>query len=378
VSAAKPHPDASQIWKRCDMTIVLRRRDPDGMWAANGVGYVSGTHVSERELLRSWRCVGIETPAVRVMVGERRVSDYPGDDPRVTVDHIADRGIVAVRPDGADFVVGCPADRVATWPLVTEPTPKPITIFGSHVIDASGAWCTRCGNEPHGLCGVDTDDARANVHRPRNGGPCPGCATCRPAKLAPSIGDALAKEPCAPGASVRAGQPVAVMRDPITGAAVAIPATAPPDPRTYARGDAFITSAGVRITILAEERAGYWRCSDGGLVEIAAYVERMKSWKPAPPDPRAERERYRYDIDAMLRGATMTERRAVMAACERNRPYPDQIPGFLANLRAYEAGRRRGMTAERARLEIDDVKAWPELGWCAVGLAAYERARSLP
>jgi len=145
-----------------------------------------------------------------------------------------------------------------------------------------------------------------------------------------------AKYPVAPGSSIRAGQPVAIARDPITGAAVAIPATG------------------------------------------AA---------TAPPDPRAAREQRRREIDAVLREdarrfpAFATARRcAVMASVEAGVVLrlsdADNSAGweeFLADLRAYETVRGT------ARIAATFPGDWcDEEGVPSDAILAYERARSLP
>lgn len=142
---AKPAPAVGQIWRYDCMTPeyqgthtvrsvedgVVYFRDYDG---APLVRYLTGSG--------GWSCIGVETLHGRVMVGERRISDHPtADDPRVTVERISNHGHVVLRPAGASFVVGQSAERVATWPLVTEPAkPEPCCRYAGrdHICERGG------------------------------------------------------------------------------------------------------------------------------------------------------------------------------------------------------------------------------------------------
>jgi hypothetical protein len=103
----------------------------------------------------------------------------------------------------------------------------------------------------------------------------------------------------------------------------------------------------------------------------------------APPDPRAEREQRRREIDALLREdarrhpAFATARKcALLAALEDSEVHAGDVghvPLFLAELRAYEAARGGGRTPSPLAVvgyttDAEDARI----------LAAYERTRSLP
>lgn len=239
--------------------------------------------------LPEWRCIGISTPAGRVMVGERR---HAPDGRAVTVTHVMGGGYVGLSVFDAE--VGANAiESVVLWPLL-----PPATAPQGNTADqprASGCVC----QWEHG-------DRACPVH--------PTCKAC---------GCVVCE--CKPKPALPPGwEPM------------------PPAPL---------------------------------------------AWAPKP-DPRAEREQRRREIDAELREdarrfpAFATARRAaVLAAYESAPPMPpeDMLPvghtkNILRDCHRYEA-KRGGMTKPSA-----DAVKWAALagGTYEMALAVYERARSLP
>lgn len=108
--------ERGQVWQRVHdgREFVIDRIDPAQEYDVRtrcGDGLFSGVLLHGDD----WRCIGIETPAGRVMVGERRRGPLSGA--AFNVDHVRDNGHVAMRAD-AGWLVGHVAFEVATWPIV--------------------------------------------------------------------------------------------------------------------------------------------------------------------------------------------------------------------------------------------------------------------
>lgn len=126
----KPGPAKDQIWSNdlrperlcvvqwADAYVCRFVPDPNDSWGVTSVNVVSMLHAAR------WRCVGIETPHGRVMVGERRKT--PASSP-VRIGGILGRyGLI---PDGValvfdDGLKGASSARdVARWPLLPPAPP---------------------------------------------------------------------------------------------------------------------------------------------------------------------------------------------------------------------------------------------------------------
>ena len=118
-STKKPEPSKGQVW---------RFHDPKHGEACEMVfGLPSHGPGSARTLMGDprWSCIGIETPAGRVMVGERRQSDCPSSPGAHVVVRVINDTFVSMRDErGDDLAFG--VARVASWPLVSPPTPTAV------------------------------------------------------------------------------------------------------------------------------------------------------------------------------------------------------------------------------------------------------------
>lgn len=120
---SKPEPAVGQVRRgrlayqeRDALWVVASEGDMGAIVREDGTAHDCAITLSD---LRSWPCVGVETPAGRVMVGERR-----GDRSGVTVLAVVDGGAVGIdghclRVRGDYATMHFQADVVASWPLVT-------------------------------------------------------------------------------------------------------------------------------------------------------------------------------------------------------------------------------------------------------------------
>lgn len=283
---AKPEPAPGQLWSRNGGAPWQIRDVVDRSWVCFDDGGKCTPLSSTLQGSPRWRCVGIETPAGRVMVGERRRGPFTGPSEVVAV---AQSGHAFEVTAGITTTYGS-AEVVASWPLVTEPASPPTV---SDLLDGSPKW------------------AKQTV-----------------------------------------------------------------------RGSFIDTASGPWLDALA----GGERRGDETDEELRERLLRRMGAEPqkAAPDPRAEREARRREIDAALREdarrwpAFATARRcAVLAACEGREPSPMVIGQILSDLHAYERWSRDGSRepSAAALAWVQRREYGPE---ARAALAAYERARALP
>ncbi len=122
----QPKPQPGHVWRWpngqshtiADVNHKALGGDECAFWASGPKPW-AGTPIVDMTSARGWSCVGIETPAGRVMVGERRQSEDHCVDGAGVVSRIMDRRAfveVSSETTGERFAYG--AKRVASWPLL--------------------------------------------------------------------------------------------------------------------------------------------------------------------------------------------------------------------------------------------------------------------
>ena len=180
---AQPEPAPGHLWDAGDDTAgprgprLVERLETDEhgdvfVWFRDG-----GIGGMARHMQRRWKLAGVETEHGRVMVGETRQTPL-GYRARV-IAIVNDRMVRVVegRDDGP-LLHGCAfALHVAQWKLVRD-APEQYAIDETHVLDGGAPpHCTRCGVSARDILVVPC--LVASGHAPRNGGPCPGCPSCK-------------------------------------------------------------------------------------------------------------------------------------------------------------------------------------------------------
>lgn len=199
-STKNPDPAPRQIW---------RLNDPSFSWAGPQTIRIVDVHADEVEFIGgacsalsalrgtnpAWQCIGIETPAGRVMVGERRAPPLRRAH-EYDVLGVVGAATVLVRLDGETYEVE--VDAVAHWPLVsaeqTPALPSGSANIG-HVVAQPSAWAPGMAGEDAAnavrgichevarICGIserdvtwEEDHARARVSVRVPAGTSPSCA----------------------------------------------------------------------------------------------------------------------------------------------------------------------------------------------------------
>jgi hypothetical protein len=405
-----PTPAPGTIWQWTgDTHYEPRLCDPvtiDRIDEGDGLAYFADSTCANLHALRShpsWSCIGIDTPAGRVMVGERR---RHGED-IYTVTRIVDGQGVAVMRDGDATDYDNAAGWVASWPpLVSAPAdpyrqpykperhippPKPANVPERARPSISFVMAP----------GATVDEVREVMERAMKDALAEEVRTepkRKPYATADDLANAL--DPAAFGiTNGRWDWDRASVRDfkmPIPFAMA--PGMTEDEARETVRrimGNALAARMSApEVTAAAQKACGCAECkaratiADVNRLREAGYEARPDAAERLGlklSDPRAAREQRRREIDAVLREdarrfpAFATARRAaVMAAEEGHRPHLNQLPAYLDGLRAYENAIAKGMRPARAKQEIPGVSEWVEWGWCAVGFTAYERARAMP
>lgn len=312
--AKQPKPAQGQLWYAPETghTHLLGPEDPDepGFFRVND-GYFNLPYYVEK----GWRCIGVEAPAGRVMVGERRAPPHMRGDVYDVI-AVRDDGLVDVRIGANTY--GVASDSVAQWPRV-----GPLATAAKDAFRAT----------------LPISEREATF-----------AAAARIAKSLPVSYDSAIRAVEYYGSEDAARMAVASL----VAGGCAPPKEAIGKPRST------FTYDSVTVTI-------------GGL--------KLHGFEARPdvtpkPDPRAEIEQRRRDIDAVLREdarrfpAFATARRAfVLSSFERSEPCPERARGMVAMCHTYE--RKRGgatrPSAEAAKY-ADGCNFFDD----------YERARGLP
>jgi hypothetical protein len=369
-----PTPAPGQVWQAFDFPpgVIARVEGIKVFWA----DATPWAHIDDLAG-PCWRCIGVETPAGRVMVGERRALNGGV----FVTERILDGGFIVQVSEQTGVEQGWRphATEIAHWPLVADPAPA---------------------------------DPYRQPYKPERPvppppkGPQPKPVNV-PERRAYATADDLANalDPTAFGitnglwdwdrASVRD------FKMPIPFAMASGPRM--PMPEVTATAQKACGCWVCKMMLAHEQRAAdaskmiaEWHAKPMSQEDADRLAERLHvkmNPRPSAPllsipfavDPRTAREQRRREIDAVLREdarrfpAFATARRAaVMAAEEGHRPHLNQLPAYLDGLRAYENAIAKGMRPARAKQEIPGVSEWVEWGWCAVGFTAYERARAMP
>jgi hypothetical protein len=373
-----PAPAPGQVWRwreGGDPVITIKRIDDRGMIYGTGRAFMDPAW-----LLGHYECIGIETPAGRVMVGERRAL---GGGVFINKRILDDGSFVQVdERTGVEQEWKPHATEIATWPLAAESAPadpcrqpykpeKPIPPQPKGPVP-------KPANVPERRAYATADDPRQTATWDINFAMAPGMAEDEVREMVRRVmadADLVIEQSLLPGPRMPMPEATAAAQN--------------------ACGCALCKSR-TRQTADVQKMIAEWYAKPMSQKDTDALAERLHvkmNPRPSAPvlsipfaiDPRAAREQRRREIDAVLREdarrfpAFATARRAaVMAAEEGHRPHLDRLPAYLDGLRAYESAIAKGMRPARAKQEIPGVNEWVEWGWCAVGFAAYERARAMP
>jgi len=119
----KPKPAAGQVWRDprergAEFTITKTGSTASPVFDIEGVSSGRPDAIHSAGLVAHWQCIGIETTAGRVMVGEYR---RPHDGVAYKVEAIEADSCVAIRAPSGQSFGDVPALEVARWPLVGGP-----------------------------------------------------------------------------------------------------------------------------------------------------------------------------------------------------------------------------------------------------------------